>query len=82
MKITIEISDDLLRAAEQRATEFGEALQVLIENSLRRELATPCGQSPDKAGQIKWVVAEGGLPAGIDLSNRAEMYDRLLARKA
>jgi len=74
MKTTVELPDDLLIRAKKHAAETRTPLRVLIERGLRRELAgrarSRSGASPRK---IRWVVAPGGLPPGVDVSDRTSL---------
>jgi hypothetical protein len=78
MKTTVDLPDDLFIAAKQRAAELRQPLRALIERGLRAEL----GRSTVAAGgakpvAIRWVTVPGGLPAGVDLSDRSAMHDWL-----
>ncbi len=74
MKTTVDLPDDLLIRAKKRAAETRTPLRVLIERGLRRELAarkrSTSGGAPRK---IRWVVVPGGLPPGVDVSDRAAL---------
>ncbi len=74
MKTTVDLPDDLLIRAKKRAAETRTPLRVLIERGLRRELAGPArGRARRGPRQIKWVVASGGLPPGLDVSDRSSL---------
>lgn len=74
MKTTVDLPDDLLIRAKKRAAETRTPLRVLIERGLRQELG---GRKRAAAGpaqrKIRWVVAPGGLPPGVDVSDRASL---------
>jgi hypothetical protein len=77
MKTTVELPDELLIRAKKRAAETRTPLRVLIERGLRRELA---GSSASKRlrrvpRKITWVVVPGGLPPGLDVSDRSSLHD-------
>ena len=76
-KTTVELPDDLLLAAKKRALDERTTLKTLLERSLRRELGTPVGSRTAPA--IEWIVAEGGLPLGMNVADREEMHDFLRA---
>jgi hypothetical protein len=81
MKTTVELPDALLMAAKKRAIEDRTTLRAILEHALRRELKER--RHPPAAGagrRIRWVTAAGGLPAGLDISNRAGMHDWLRER--
>jgi len=68
MKTTVELPDELLIAAKQRAAELHCPLRMLIERGLRHELAGRRRRRTSKAPRIRWVTVRGGLPPGLDLS--------------
>lgn len=78
MRTTVDLPEDLFVAAKTRAAELREPLRKLIERSLRKELSQTSGVVESRA-PLAWqeVVVEGGLPEGIDLSDRQRMYDWL-----
>jgi hypothetical protein len=75
MKTTVDLPDDLLIAAKKRAAELRCTLRTLIERGLRRELASQMAGA--KRRKIRWVTVRGGLPPGLDVSDRAAMHDWL-----
>lgn len=74
MKTTVELPDELLVRAKKHAAETRTTLRVLIERGLRHELAGR-RRSPSHAllRKIRWVVAAGGLPPGVDVSDRSSL---------
>lgn len=48
MRTTIDLPDDLLRAAKVRAAERDESLKKLFERALRTELGRPARTSPPR----------------------------------
>jgi hypothetical protein len=81
MKTTVELADELFVAAKKEAAERRTTLRQLIETGLRRELAGPERRSADARKPIRWVSAKGGLPAGLDLADRARMSEWLAAER-
>jgi len=78
MKTTVELPDALLIAAKKRAAEDRTTLRELLERGLRRELKERRHPAAGGAGRrIRWVTVEGGLPEGLDISDRARMHDWL-----
>ena len=78
MKTTIDLPDDLLIEAKKAAAERRTTLRALFERGLRRELAEPpVGKRRASKRRIRWVVAEGGLPPGLDVSDRESMHEWL-----
>jgi hypothetical protein len=75
MKTTVDLPDDLLIRAKKRAAETRTPLRVLIERALRRELSSTAGGGQRRlASRIRWVTAPGGLPPGLDVSNRTALH--------
>ncbi len=79
MKTTIDLPDDLLIAAKKKAAESRETLRQIFERSLRRELSRGGGRV--RRRPIHWVTAQGGLPQGLDISDRAAMHDWLAGHR-
>jgi hypothetical protein len=77
MKTTIDLPDELLIEAKQRAAELRRPLRQLIEDGLRAQLAGRKPVRPKKPRKIRWITVPGGLPAGLDVSNREDMHDWL-----
>ena len=76
------ISDDLLIEAKKRAAEQRRTLRSLIEEGLRAALGYEPERPPADEVRIQWVTVEGGLPADLDLSSRAEMSEWILRERA
>lgn len=77
MKTSIELPDDLFIAAKQRAAELREPLRALVERGLRAELGRGKGRPAAKPRAVRWVTVAGGLPAGLDIADRAAMHEWL-----
>jgi hypothetical protein len=73
MKTTIDLPDDLLIAAKKRAAETRSTLREIISSGLRREMARK-PDTPRPVRRLKWVTVRGGLPPGLDLSDRERMH--------
>lgn len=80
MKTTVELDDDLLIRAKQRAAALRKPLRVLIERGLRRELADG-GMPAPGSRRIAWITAPGGLPADLDVASRETMHAWLTRRR-
>ena len=72
MKTTVDLPDELVIEAKKLAAESRTTLRSLIERGLRKEL-TDTARAPDR--EIQWVTSDGGLPPGMDVSNRESMYE-------
>jgi len=78
MKTTVDLPDDLFIAAKQRAAELRQPLRALIERGLRAELdRSTVAAGGAKPVAIRWVTVPGGLPAGVDVADRAAMHEWL-----
>jgi len=75
MKTTVDLPDELLIAAKKRAAESRTTLRDLFEQGLRLVLAGPGARRARAGRRIHWVVAKGGLPPGLDVTDRAKMHD-------
>jgi hypothetical protein len=76
MRTTIRLDDDLLAAAKQHAARTGRTLTALFEDALRSFLAVE--QRPSTRRRTKLPVFDGGgLRAGIDLDNSADLLDTM-----
>lgn len=76
MKTTVDLPDELLITAKKRAAEKRTTLREIFEGALRRELARP--ESSGRARRrrkLRLLVVDGGLPPGLDVSNREKMYE-------
>ncbi|MCK9460982.1 MAG: DUF2191 domain-containing protein [Proteobacteria bacterium] len=70
MRTTIDIPDVLARKAKRLAAARNTTLGALIEESLRERLGETADSVPPPRRGIRWVTVDGGLPAGLDMSNR------------
>jgi len=77
MRTTIDLPDELLIAAKKRAAELRRPLRALVEAGLRAQLAVDEPPRKGVARAINWVTVDGGLPEGVDITNRAAMHDWL-----
>lgn len=77
MKTTVDLPDDLLVAAKQKAAEWRCTLKTLVERGLRDQIH----RSPTAGRRrrpIRWVVIRGGLPPGVDVRDRSAMHEWLI----
>ena len=94
MKTTVDIDDDLLKAAKKRAIDEGTTLRALLERGLRREL-TGSASAADRAQHVRDLFERNRrrLEAGREApmaaggkkkehpSWRAELYEEHLDQK-
>ena len=76
MKTTLDLPDALFVAAKKRAAEERRSLRDLVAQGLRAQLQKPARRQKTTA-TIAWVTVKGGLPAGMDLTDRDAMHDAL-----
>ena len=81
MKTTIDLPDDLLIAAKKRAAELRRPLRRVIEDGLRASLRAGRGGKSGRPARIRWTTVAGGLPPGLDLSDRPSMIDWIQRNK-
>jgi hypothetical protein len=75
MKTTVELPDDLVLEAKRKALETRTTLRDILERALRRELRQPLARAVRRPRRIRWVTSAGGLPPGLDLSDRSKMWE-------
>ena len=76
MKTTVDLPDELLIQAKKRAAELRQPLRALIADGLRLRLAQ-AKHGRRKPRKLRLVTVAGGLPPGLDLTDRAKMHDWL-----
>jgi hypothetical protein len=73
MKTTIDLDDDLLRRAKQRAALAGIPLRAFIEDALRARLL------PRARGKARFSldvpIVRGEKPPAVDIADRNALYD-------
>jgi hypothetical protein len=77
MKTTIELPDELLIAAKKRAAELRQPLRQLFEDGLRQQLQAPRKSAKAGRKKFRWILSKGGLPPGVDLTDRSAMHEWL-----
>jgi len=74
MKTTVDIPDDLLIRAKKKAVDLRKPLRALIEDGLRMRLSAAT-ESLGQQREVEWIIAEGGLPDGLELRDRVAMRE-------
>jgi hypothetical protein len=80
MKTTVELPDDLVIEVKKAAAERRTTIRDLVERGLRRELASG-GHERRGRQRIEWVTVEGGLPPGLDVSDRTTMQEWIMKER-
>ena len=75
MRTTLDIDDELLRAAKSRAVAEGTSLTATIERALRLLLRPPRRTAP--AFRFEPVVKRGAQPPPFDIADRDPLYARM-----
>lgn len=78
MRTTLDLSDELLRAAKRRAADEGVSLKEIIERSLRGFLSGKAAAPRKYALKLKTV--RGRLMPGVDLDDRNALFDLMDGR--
>ncbi len=78
MRTTLNLDDDLMRAVKQLAARSGRTLTSVVESALRELLHRE--KEPARPYRFEWVVVEGGAQAGVDLTDRDALIDRMEGR--
>ena len=74
MRTTVQLDDQLLRAAKQRAAQTGRTLKAVIEDALREALARRDTPAPQSRVRLKTFKGKGVQP-GVDLDDTASLLD-------
>ncbi|MYN64666.1 MAG: DUF2191 domain-containing protein [Acidobacteria bacterium] len=77
MRTTIDINDELLRAAKSHAARDRRPLKAVVEQALRELLAGPARVATD--GPPIPVFRGQGVQPGVDLTDNAALEDRMNA---
>lgn len=77
MRTTIEITDELLRRAKEKAAAEGTALRQVVETALRLYLAKPHKKTSYK---LKWRTERGRMLPGVRLDDRDALFDLMDGR--
>jgi hypothetical protein len=67
MRTTVDLSDDLMRAAKTRAAERGERLKDLFTRALARELGLPTGRR--EGTQVRLPLVGRDAEPRVDVTN-------------
>ena len=78
MRTTLNLDDNLIRAAKRRAAETGRTLSSMIESALREIIEHE--KKPKLSYRLRWVTVKGGVQPGVDLDDRDALIDRMEGR--
>jgi len=74
MRTTLNLQDDLMRAAKQEAARRGITLTALLEEALWEHLRGS-EERASRSFHLRLVTVEGGPRTGVDLDDRRSLYD-------
>lgn len=77
MRTTLNIDEDIYRAAKIKAAQEGKTLTRVVEEALRQHL-NPAGQ--EKPFRLRWVTERGELMPGVKIDDRKSLYDIMEGR--
>jgi hypothetical protein len=80
MRTTVRLEDSLLQRARQEAKRRGVTLTSLLEQGLQLVLRRPLQRSERSVVTLPVCRAGGGVQAGVDLNDSANLLDRLEGR--
>ena len=78
MRTTIEINDQLFRAAKRQAADRGISLREVVDAALRQHLGKTRGTS---GFVLQWATESGKLQPGVDLTDRDALFDLMDGRR-
>ena len=77
MRTTIELNDELLRAAKREAAKEQTTLRAVVERALRAHLARP---TRSVGYVLRWRTERGRLQPGVTLDDRDVLFDLMEGR--
>jgi len=75
MRTTLDLDDELMRAAKQHAVETRRTLTSIVESALREFLRDDA--EPPSPFTLEWPVSDGGIQAGVDITDRDSLIERM-----
>jgi len=78
MRTTLDLDDDLLKAARCRAAENGTTLTAFVEHALAASLIRPAAAAT--AYTLRWKTHRGRTLPGVDLADRDRLYEQMDGR--
>ena len=77
MRTTLDIDDQIYRAAKIKAAQEGKTLTRIVEEALSEHL-NPARQ--EKPFRLRWVTERGELMPGVNIDDRKSLYDIMEGR--
>ena len=77
MRTTLDLNEEVLRSAKQRAAREGTTLRAVVERALRSYLK---GGDRKSGYRLRWRPERGRLRPGVRLDDRDALFDRMDGR--
>lgn len=77
MRTTVDIPDEVFRAAKRRAADEGKSFREVIETALRLHLS---GHPAPSDYKLQWRTEKGKLQPGVRLDDRDALFDLMEGR--
>lgn len=78
MRTTIELNDEVFRAAKRRAAQENKTFRDIVEEALRSYLTR---SKAKPAYRLTWHTERGVLRPGVDLDDRDALWDVMEGRR-
>ena len=78
MLTTLNIDDELMRTVKKHAAETDPTISAIIETALRFLIGYE--RRTDQPYRLNWKTVRGKLQAGVDLTDRDALIDRMEKR--
>jgi plasmid stability protein len=78
MRTTLNLDDELMRVARQRAAQTGRTMTEILELALRELLDRE--SRPATGYRLRWVTVRGRAQPTVDLTDRDALLDRMEGR--
>ena len=75
MRTTLDIPDEVLAKAKQKAVEKNSTLTRIVEDALR--LYVSPGRTPRRRVMRRWIVIKGHHLPPVDIADRDRLYEAM-----
>jgi len=81
MKTTLNLAEELMSAAKQRALDRGTTLTRVVEEALRAHLFGSVAREEAEPYAFEFPVVHDERPPTVDVTNRAALYEMWFAEE-
>jgi Arc/MetJ family transcription regulator len=81
MRTTLDLDDDLIKAAKRYAAANDRTLTNVIEEALRESLYAKRAGKNQRRFEFKWRTVKGRVRAGVDITDRDSLLDLMEGRR-